>query len=120
MLCSPALVPFIQHFAVVRDEAFPVHWVLRLSLHALGPSRWNNVNKVPPSMEAHIIQIFEDSIKDEDLSNMARAAKWKLFLESFQTFVSNRLDESWEAFSEFCSRGDTTNAFLCWSRSVEN
>ena len=71
-------------------------------------------------MEALITQIFEDSIMDEDLSNMARTDKWKLFLESFQTFVSNRLDQSWEAFSDFCSRGDTTNAFLCWSRSVEN
>ena len=75
MLCNPAMVPLVHNLEVQKDEAFPVHSVLRLSLRALGPSRWNNVNKIPPSMEALITQIFEDSIKDEDLSNKDRTAK---------------------------------------------
>ena len=101
---------------MLRDEAFPVHSVLRLSVSALGPSRWNNVNKIPPSMEALIIQIFEDSIKDdsikdEDLSNKARTDKWKLFVESFHNCVSKHLDQSWEPFSNFRSVGDTNDDF---------
>ena len=119
VLCNAAMVPFVHRFEVQKDEAFPVHHVLRLSLHALGPSRWNNVNKLPPSMEALISQIFEDSIMDEDLSNKDRTAKWNLFLESFQNCVSKHLDQSWGSFSGFCSCGDTNSAFLCWSRSVE-
>ena len=91
VLCNAAMVPFVHRFEVQKDEAFPVHHVLRLSLHALGPSRWNNVNKLPPSMEALISQIFEDSIMDEDLSNKDRTAKWNLFLESFQNCVSKHL-----------------------------
>ena len=81
VLCNAAMVPFVHSFEVQKDEAFPVHSVLRLSLHALGPSRWNNVNKIPPSMEALITQIFEDSIMDEDLSTKDRTAKWNLFVE---------------------------------------
>ena len=112
MLCNPAMVPLVHNFEVQKDEAFPLHSVLRLSLRALGPSRWNNVNKIPLSMEALIIQIFQESIKDEDLSNKARTDKWKLFVESFQNCVSKHLDQSWESFSICCSGGDTTNAFF--------
>ena len=46
MLCNPAMVPLVQEFTVLKDGAFPVHSVLRLSVRALGPSRWNNVNKL--------------------------------------------------------------------------
>ena len=120
MLCNPAMVPLVQNFKVLGDDAFPVHKVLRLSISVVGCSQRNTCNKVPPSMEAHITKIFEDSIKDEDLSNVDRTDRWKMFLERFQGLVSQHLDQSWFSFHTFCSVGDTTSAYLSWSRSIEN